>query len=320
MTLSASAPTRIDFGGGWTDVSPYPEEMGGRVCNVAINRRATATLRALPGEELRVRGAAAGEAGEPLIRAAARRAGITGAEVGLHNDFPVGAGLGGSSAAGVALQALFSAFVGSGESRATLAELSRTVEIKELGIPGGRQDHYAAAVGGILDLTLTDTVSVRRIDLPASARTELVRRCLLLYTGESRISGHTITAVLDAYARRERVVLAALSRMASLASEMAEALEAGSVDSLAALVAEHWSQQRALHPRITTERIEAIFDRAARVGGVGGKALGASGGGCIIVFGRDADACDRIRAEVSDLATELRWEIDDTGVTVTSDS
>src|SRR4051794_26613372 len=99
---STRAPTRIDFGGGWTDVPPYSEREGGFVCNLAIARYATVLLAPASKSDA-VFLSADRSRDQPLVDAAVRRAGITGADVALYNDFPIGAGLGGSSAAGVAL-------------------------------------------------------------------------------------------------------------------------------------------------------------------------------------------------------------------------
>ncbi len=242
--LVSRAPTRLDFGGGWTDVPPYPEERGGFVCNLAIDRFATATLGVTEGSE---------SSGSPLVDAACRRAARDGIAslppVSLASDFPVGSGLGGSSAAGVALGAAIAAigrrWTGSDDTRAQVAEWSRAVEIEEMGIAGGRQDHYAAAYGGALGLTFGAETSVERIPLTASFTAELERRCILAYTGESRISAATITAVLDAYRDREAGTLAALERMGVLARVMRDAIAAGSVDALARAVAAPRHQHRA---------------------------------------------------------------------------
>ena len=103
--VSARAPVRIDFGGGWTDVPPYPLEEGGCVCNMAIARYATARL-AERGIGLHVD---ADDEDQALPRAALEHAGIAHMSLTLRNDFPRGAGLGGSSAAGVAIQAALAA-------------------------------------------------------------------------------------------------------------------------------------------------------------------------------------------------------------------
>jgi D-glycero-alpha-D-manno-heptose-7-phosphate kinase len=316
-SVAARAPTRIDFGGGWTDVPPYPETDGGCVCNVAITRFASVTIREARSES----GAAMrGEASEggPLVAAAVRRAGLSGVEVGLRSDFPIGAGLGGSSAAGVALQGALAAWRGESARRdlRALAERSRDVEVLDLGVAGGRQDHYAAAFGGALGLWFTDRVEVRRLKLDPTARAELEARLVLVYSGQSRISGETITAVIDAYRARNRRVVNALARMKALAEQMIETLEAGDVGALGALVGEHWTHQRALHAAITTERIDAIMERGLAAGAIGGKALGASGGGCVVLIA-DAEASDRVRAAVEPLGELVPFEVDESGLVAT---
>ncbi len=304
----ASAPSRLDFGGGWTDVPPYPEERGGFVCNIAIERRCRVTLRIAP----------AGDDSEPprfpLVDAALRRAGIAGA-VSITSDFPIGAGLGGSSAAGVALAAALAAAQDRHLEPGVIAEWSRAIEVEDLGIAGGRQDHYAAAFGGALGLTFGVGVQVEQIPLTPACRRALESQITLVYTGESRISGETITAVLDAYRDRTGRVVDALDRMAVLARGMRSALHAGDIGTLAALVDEHWVHQRALHPRITTERIDALEQAARDAGATGLKALGASGGGCVMLFSAQANRA-RVAEAVAPYGELLSWRVADTGVEV----
>jgi len=302
--VTTRAPTRLDFGGGWTDVPPYCDNEGGFVCNVAINRYATATLE---------RGAT--ESTDALLRAAVRRSGLTVVHVSLHNDFPVGAGLGGSSAASAAILGALRSWNGEPWDRVAIAEEGRRIEVEDLGIAGGRQDHYAATHGGALALTFTTTVGVRRIPLSDATREALERRSILIYTGESRISGDTIVGVLDAYRAKERRVLDCLARMKALAWQMADALERGDVDDLALLIGEHWVPQRALHPAIPTPRIDEIVARAAAAGALGAKAMGASGGGCVLVIAR-GDGVERVRGAIEPLGTLLPFTIDTKGLAV----
>lgn len=305
--IVASAPTRLDFGGGWTDVPPFPEERGGFVCNLAIERRATVTLTP------------AGDApppSDPLVAAALRRAGIAGVRVQLASDFPVGAGLGGSSAAGVALQAAIAALRGLHLRPHELAELSRATEVHEAGIAGGFQDHYAAAYGGALGLTLSHRRHAEPLPLSAAAIAALEARLCVIYTGESRISAETITAVLDAYRDRVPRVVHALDRMRDLARGMAESVQTGNVSELAEQVSEHWVHQRSLHPGITTERITAIEAAVRAAGATGFKALGASGGGCVLAMAPVSRmAAVRCAAETA-AGTVLGWRVARSGVSV----
>lgn len=306
------APTRIDFGGGWTDVPPYCDEVGGFVCNVAITRYATVTV---------TRGMERGPNASPLVGvdraivdAAAKRFRMPGARIAVESDFPIGAGLGGSSAVGVATLAALSAVRGETMQPTKLAELSRDIEVTDLGVAGGRQDHYAAAHGGALGLRFSGgRVGVRNIHLGIKTRVELERRCFVIYTGQSRMSGDTIAAVLEGYKNREPHVLLALRRMRETAEQMATALAAGNLDTLGALVDEQWRHQRSLHPAIPTPVIDEIIAAARGAGALGSKALGASGGGCVLVIAR-SDRVDAVEKTIAPLGELLSFKIDEFGV------
>mgnify|MGYP000296261769 CR=1 FL=1 len=304
--LSASAPTRLDFGGGWTDVPPYPAERGGFVCALAIERRARVTLTPRAADAAPM---------PPIVQAALRRAGAETLHASLDSDFPVGAGLGGSSAACVALSAALAAWRGVAVSPAQLAERSREIEVEDMGIVGGRQDHYAAAFGGALALTFGDRVIVDTIALSAPTCAALEHRCLVRFTGESRISGETIQAVLDAYLARTPSVVFALDRMAALARLMATSLTHGDLESLGALVGEHWVHQRSLHPAIATPRIDTMITRALAAGALGAKPLGASGGGCVLVIAA-RDRVHDVAAAIDGLGEPLPFRIAQHGVDV----
>jgi D-glycero-alpha-D-manno-heptose-7-phosphate kinase len=323
--LVTRAPVRIDFGGGWTDVPPYTTDHGGCVCSVAISRYAKVALRGRVGgvwtdeDGIRDRATSAAEltstGRKTLASVALARAGLDSVELELRSDFPRGAGLGGSSAAGVALQAAFASWCDERVSPAALAERSRRTEVEGLGVAGGSQDHYAAAFGGALGLRFTDRVSVERIALPSATRAALEERCTVVYTGESRISADTINGVMDAYRAGDPGVTSALAAMRDLAARMVEALKRGDIDELAALVDEHWRHQRALHPRITTAGIEHVMDVARGAGAAGGKALGASGGGSVLVIAREGMG-GRVRDAVAAVGQVLDFRIDERGATV----
>ena len=305
--VTARAPTRIDLGGGWTDVPPYCDREGGFVCNVAIARYSTASISSAPGGDRSPK--------DSLIAAVLKRTGATGLTATLSNDFPVAAGLGGSSAASAALLGALNAWKNNPLTPQEIAEEGRRIEVEELGIAGGRQDHYAAAFGGALALTFTTTTAVRRIELSADTAAAFVQRALLVYTGESRISGATITAVLGAYEAGDERVVGALARMKALAGMMAAHLEHGDVDAVGEAMREHWEFQRSLHDSIPTARIDEIISTAYRAGATGAKAMGASGGGCVLILGRAA-AIRAVRHAVAPLGEILDFTLDHKGLTV----
>jgi D-glycero-alpha-D-manno-heptose-7-phosphate kinase len=105
--------------------------------------------------------------------------------------------------------------------------------------------------------------------------------------------------------------------MRELAEQMIVALERGSLDELAALVAEHWEHQRELHPMISTPGIEQVLERGRAAGALGGKALGASGGGSVLVIAPE-DRVTEVRAAVSRVAQPLPFSVDVGGVSVSA--
>jgi D-glycero-alpha-D-manno-heptose-7-phosphate kinase len=236
-----------------------------------------------------------------------------------HNDFPRGAGLGGSSAAGVALVSALATWCDMSLDRTQIAERSRAIEVEDLRVAGGSQDHYAAALGGALALHFDDKVTARSIPLMPSLVAAIERRCTIAYTGETRISSNTITAVINAYRARAPRVTNALTRMRTLAEQMIQALERGSVDDLGALVGEHWEQQRMLHTHISTPGIERVLTAARLAGALGGKALGASGGGSVLVIAPESRAT-QVRAAVAAVAQLLPFTVDTQGVRVSTEN
>lgn len=310
-SLVARAPTRIDFGGGWTDVPPYSTEEGGCVCNVAISRYAIATLRERFGPEPTTHLPYTDTA---LAHAAIRRAGATGVDVDIVSDFPVSAGLGGSSAAGVVVLGALARWADDEAplDRSALAEQSRELEVTDLGVAGGRQDHYAAAYGGALGLWFGDETVCTRIALQPNVAESLARRCIVAYSGRSRVSGETIEGVMSAYREGRGPVRASLARMKALAEQMIAALTRGNIDDLGALVGEHWVFQRSLHPAIPTPLIDDLLACAGAAGALGGKALGASGGGCLVAIAPEGGE-ERVRAALAARVPVLDFQIDTEG-------
>lgn len=299
------------------------------MCNLAISRRATITLgsdstrQGPPGARKRPDKTDRSLSPDilPLVAAALRWHNFKPAHLHLHNDFPTGAGLGGSSAAGVALAAAIAQAQQRHPTPSELARQSRAVEVETMGIAGGFQDHYAAAFGGALGLSFGhgDTgVNVERLPLDSALSARLKARTTLVHTGESRLSGETITAVLDAYREGDRKVTTALDRMRDLAKEMRNAIISADLGTLAALTEEHWHFQRSLHPAITTARIDALHEQTRKAGATGFKALGASGGGCVLIWS-EPENTQRVRQAAAELGELLDWQAETNGVDV-SDS
>ncbi len=269
--LRVRVPVRIDFAGGWTDVPVFARAEGGAVLNAAITPGIRGTLEQRPD----------------------------GMRVSYRSEVPPGAGLGASSAMGVAWLSLVTAAMGRPLTGAALAEAAFRLE-GVLGITGGRQDQYAAALGGVNYLRFGgDEVAAEHPRVSPAVLSELRRRLVLCYTGERRLSGDIHDHVWGGYARGEPAVTRALRRLRELAAATRDALVGGDLDAFAGIIDENWACQRALHPSVSNERIESLYEVARAAGASAGKACGAGGGGCLLFCCPDARASERASAALS---------------------
>lgn len=294
----ARAPARVDFAGGWTDVPRYAEEFGGTVVNAAISCYVHAdVLRCDSGlhfhaEDLRVRvryrspGEIRYDGRLDIHKAALNMLPVTGGlEVLTRSELPPGSGLGSSGALDVALCAALGRARGEAFERAELAELGFQVETQELKLLGGRQDQYAAALGGFNHLTFgTHGVGGRSLAVGPEQAADLAAHAVLLYTGESHFSSSTHERVWAAY-EKEGAVRTAVRRIHEVAEAAGPALEAADWTGLARLIDENWRHQQQLDPTIASPGSRRIEEAVRQEGAWGLKAMGAGAGGCLLVLG-----------------------------------
>lgn len=291
----ATAPLRLDFAGGWTDVPPFSAREGGVVVNAAIGLRAHVELR-LGGTLLRLESAELGETLEcansgglvpggklPLLTAALRMFPVLGGfTLTTRCDAPPGSGLGSSGALGVALVGALTRARQDSLSQQDVADQAWQVETIEAQLPGGKQDQYAAALGGFHRLTFRDPdVGIEPLTLDPAFVTVLERQTLICYTNKSRVSGDTISRVMGAYERGDSKVTGALRGLKDTGNAMADALRAADLARVGALLTENWTHQQALDPAMRTTEMAQLEDAARHAGTLGGKAAGAGAGGCM---------------------------------------
>ena len=300
--IRARAPVRIDFAGGWTDVADFARDTPGTVVNAAVNLWSYVTLQPVPDSdtleffsadfdqyvtahdirELEYDGQM------DLVKAAVRILDIKpGLSLQTRSDAPPGSGLGTSAAMGVALLGALGRLVRHTYLDFELAELASHIERHELHIKGGKQDHYASAVGGINFMEFHgETVRTAPIPISPAVQLYLEKHMVLVYTGKSRLSGDIHTDVWSAYERRETAAVQAIEHMKQIARQAKDALAAGDVHRFADLIGQNWLCQKALHPSVTNPQLEELFQVAARAGAESGKACGAGGGGCVLFLAK----------------------------------
>jgi len=294
----ARAPLRVSFCGGGTDVSPYPEERGGVVLSTTVDKYAYATLKPRRDDRLRVRSldydivanyhrSRLEYDGElDLVKAVARNFEMPGgADLFIHSDAPPGTGLGSSSTMCVALVGVFMEWLNRPLTSYEIAELTYKIEREELSIAGGRQDQYAATFGGFNYIEFLGQVTVvNPLRIRPEWRNELEYNLLLCYTGQTRLSANIVASQTRAFVDRKKSVVKALDRMKTLTQEMKAALLLGRLPRFGKLLHTAWLEKKHLDAKITSSRIDKLYALARRHGALGGKILGAGGGGYLLLF------------------------------------
>jgi len=299
MRLTCRAPLRLDFAGGWSDIPPFAERVGGAVLNAAITQYVQAELTS----------AREGERPEP------------GAEQGMQVHYgmnlPAGSGLGSSASLSVAWLGLVRANMGHHDSPADLAAMACDLA-NLLGITGGKQDEYCAAHGGFNLMRFGHGVQVERLELAPALVAELESRLVLCYSGRSRLSGDIHDHVWGAFLAGSEVVASKLALLAETALLMRDALLAGDLTAFGDLLERNWSGQKALHSSITNAQVEDLFAAALAAGARSGKACGAGGGGCL-VFLAPRDRVHAVRQALTAAGAQiLDFRFDMEGVRVGS--
>jgi D-glycero-alpha-D-manno-heptose-7-phosphate kinase len=296
----ASAPLRISFAGGGTDVPPYPATYGGAVLSVTIDRCATADLRPRADgdyhvESLDLMARAAFAPHEltfnghlDLVKAVLRELAASrpgrGLDLTLATDAPPGSGLGSSSALVVAMLAAVGAATGRRWSPAELARTAYQVERVDLKIEGGMQDQYAAAFGGLnfIEFHGDDNVEVRPLRVGGDTLEALERSLLLAWSGHSRTDGGILRRQVDGVLAGSAESLDTLGALKRLAETMRDALLGGDLATFAEGLHEGWRQKRRLATGIATPRLDELYAVGRAAGAAAGKVLGAGGGGFLL--------------------------------------
>jgi D-glycero-alpha-D-manno-heptose-7-phosphate kinase len=320
MRVQARAPTRIDLAGGTLDIWPlYLFHQPAITLNVAISLYATCTIELRSGTRaitLISRDTRSSERfGALRDLAAAKRhqlpllahfvkffAPASGLTITTDCQAPAGAGLGGSSAAALAIAAAFDRLTGRGASRADWVRLSRDIETTVLGVPTGSQDQFAAAFGAVSCIHLRPGDESRSAVKVSHA--ELERRLVLCYTGKPRRSSVNNWRVYSAHLAGDRRVRQNIRRIAEIAWAMAQRLSQSDWNDVGRLLREEWNFRRRNLPTISTPAIDRIIAGARRAGALGGKACGAGGGGCVVLL-IDPEARRRVEATVRGAGARL---------------
>lgn len=328
MTVTASAPTRVDLAGGTVDIWPlYLFHPGAQTVNAALGLRAHVRIDA--GDDDRVRlvsedlgissgpldpAALPGEERLPLLARLVHAFGVRGVTVTTRSEAPAGAGIAGSSALNIAVTSALDRWTDRGLSDEALLEIAKNVEAQVIGVPTGLQDYRPALYGGIAALELGVEGAVR---VPLAVDAEALGRHLVVgYTGAPRQSGINNWEMTKRRIDGDPVVIAGFDAIVGATTALRTALERGDWPAAGAALAVEWRARTTLAPAVTTPRIDALLDDAVAAGAWAGKVCGAGGGGCVFCLAPPART-DAVRRRWRDAgATVLDAPIETAGVRV----
>jgi D-glycero-alpha-D-manno-heptose-7-phosphate kinase len=291
--IITQTPLRISFAGGGSDLPAYYRRFGGAVVSTAIDKFVYINVNKRFDNSIRVSYSRTEEVDSvdrvehPIVRAALNKLNIDGGlEITSIADIPSrGTGLGSSSSFTAGLLLGLHAYQSTYISPGDLAEESCHVEIDLCGEPIGKQDQYAAAFGGLnyIRFEPDDTVIVEPILLAHDELLTLESSLITFYTGLTR-QASSILGEQSKRSESETATQNLIRRMTELAHTLRNELNRANIDALGQILDEGWRLKREVHSGVSTTAIDDWYATARRAGAIGGKLLGAGGGGFLVFF------------------------------------
>lgn len=287
--IISRTPFRISLAGGGTDLRKFYAEEPGAVLSFAIDKYMYITINRYFDDSIFLKYSrteivnSISKIRHPLWRECLRSSGLfKSLEMTSMADIPGGTGLGSSSSFTVGTLHALSAFKGEFRTAEDLARGACEVEIEKLKEPIGKQDQYIAAYGGFqfIEFMPDESVKVNPLILSDKTRKELFDRMILLYTGMRRKAGPILRKARNSFPKQKE----SLRRLKFLAHFSKEKLQKGEVDFLGSVLNESWEIKKSLANEVSNSQIDEAYVTALKSGALGGKILGAGGGGFLLLF------------------------------------
>jgi len=315
--LITRTPLRISLGGGGTDLASYYEKRGGFVLSAAIDKYVFIGMNRTFGSDYQIKYSAMEQVdtieqiAHPIVRACLAQHSVgPGVEIVSMADIPAGTGLGSSGTFTVSLLRAIHAFRREHVTAAELAEQACHVEIDLLGQSVGKQDQYIAAFGGItaFDFHADGSVDANPLAISAEAVYELEDRLLMFFTGYSRAAATVLSDQKRRSEADDQEMLDNLDGVKRLGLAVKAALESDDTRRFGELMHQHWLYKRERSKGMSNDNIDRWYDLALKNGAVGGKLVGAGGGGFLLFYADDRRAVRAVMAEEGLPEVRFRFE------------
>jgi D-glycero-alpha-D-manno-heptose-7-phosphate kinase len=310
--IVSRAPVRFSLGGGGTDLPSYSRKHGGFVVaaavdkfvNVCVARRFQNNIRLAYTESEIVENV--DDIKHRIFKAALKMTGVErGVELHSLADVPANTGLGSSSSFTVALLNGLHAFKREFLPASALADEACRLEIDDLKEPIGKQDQYIAAYGGVSALTfnIDGSVEVERLPLRDEVIYDLEANLIIYYSGVERAASSVLKEQAKTITENRDAAVERMHRIKALGHDTKRILLSGDIDTYGEMLHEHWTNKRKLAANMADGTIDEHYDAARKAGAIGGKLMGAGGGGFFMFYVR---AGDRRRVHDALAARSLR--------------
>jgi D-glycero-alpha-D-manno-heptose-7-phosphate kinase len=310
---------RIPLGGGGTDLPAYYSRYGGFLVSAAINRYVYIIVNRRFEDTIRVSYSRTEiverpeELEHPIVREALRLLGLgSGLEIVSIADLPANTGLGSSSSFTVGLLHALHAFKGESVSPRQLAEEAFHIEAEVLGEPIGWQDMCVAAYGGIVAIEIgkEGAVTVTPVPVADDVVDRLEAEVMLFYTGIKRSAGEMLRDQSQALTQGNEAVIQALHEIKAIGLEVRDALQRGDLLRFGELLHRHWEVKKTMSPKISSDHIDQWYQLARRNGALGGKVMGAGGGGFFMFYVKSEDKARLRDALTAEGLREMRFAVE----------
>ncbi|HBI61844.1 MAG TPA: GHMP kinase [Lachnospiraceae bacterium] len=289
--LITKTPFRISFCGGGSDMPDFYRKNGGCVLSTSIDKYMYISIHPYFDEEKIALKYSENEIvtsnsqiKHSIFKQVLSDYNINGVELVSTADVPSGTGLGSSSSFTVGLIHTLNCYQGKYMSKKDIAKEACEVEINKLGSPIGKQDQYAAACGGLNFITFhkDDTVSVEPVIMRKETMNELQENLVMFYTGIKHDANIILDEQKNNISQSEKTKN--LLMMCNLAKDMKESLESNDLSDFGNILHENWILKKELAGGITRPEIDYAYNKALKSGAIGGKLLGAGGGGFLLFY------------------------------------
>ena len=286
--IISKTPLRLSLAGGGTDLPEYYSQFGSHVVTSAIDKHIYIFLKEWFNPEIRISYSkteivdSIHKIQHPMIRESLKHFNINShLEMTIMADLPARSGMGSSSSFAVGLINALSAFKKKTLDVQSLAESAFKLQHDVLKEAGGKQDQYATAFGGILSLKIKKNgdVITEKLKIKPYIIKNLENRLLCFYTGTQRSAPKIQQKYCNSIKNNKKNVLESLHKIKKITPKMISNLKKGDVDEIGHLFEEHWQAKKTISTDITNKKFEQLHDEALRAGAIGGKMLGAGGGG-----------------------------------------